>query len=144
MNHAFNPLSKSPREIEMSAALDVVKHAYEAYSRQDFPAVLELIGEKTDWQFVGPASVAYAGLRTDRKGVAEFFEALTRVDDTLAFEPREFLDAGEDVTVLGWTKVAARDTQKTFETEWVHLFTVRDDKIVRWRGFANTAARYGY
>jgi uncharacterized protein len=50
----------------------------------------------------------------------------------------------EHVTVLGWTKVTARETQKTFESEWVHVSTVRDGKITRWRGFANTAARYGF
>jgi ketosteroid isomerase-like protein len=103
-----------------------------------------LIAEKTDWKFVGPASLPYAGLRTNRKEVADFFEALGRADDTAVFEPREFIEAGEHVTVLGWTKVTARDTQKTFEKEWVHVSTVQGGKITRWRGFANTAARYGY
>ena len=127
-----------------STALDVVKQAYAAYGRHDLPAILNLIAEKTDWKFVGPANLPYAGLRTNRKEVADFFEALVRADDTAVFEPREFIEAGEHVTVLGWTKVTARETQKTFETEWVHVSTVRDGKITRWRGFANTAARYGY
>jgi limonene-1,2-epoxide hydrolase len=30
-----------------------------------------------------------------------------------------------------------------FETEWVHVFTVKSGKITRWRGFFDTAARYG-
>jgi ketosteroid isomerase-like protein len=88
--------------------------------------------------------LAYAGLRVNRKEVAEFFEALGQADETVLFEPREFIEAGEHVTVLGWSKVTARDTQKTFESEWVHVSTVQDGKITRWRGFANTAARYGY
>jgi ketosteroid isomerase-like protein len=39
-------------------------------------------------------------------------------------------------------KTTAVDTQKLFETEWVHVFTVKSGKITRWRGFFNTAARY--
>ena len=128
----------------MRAALDVVKQAYEAYGRGDLPALLDLIAEKTDWKFIGSASLPYAGLRTDRKEVADFFTALAHADQTDVFEPREFIDAGEHVTVLGWTKVTARDTQKTFDSEWVQVITVQDGKITRWRGFANTAARYGY
>jgi ketosteroid isomerase-like protein len=31
--------------------------------------------------------------------------------------------------------VRAVDTQKLFETEWVHVFTVKSGKITRWRGF---------
>jgi uncharacterized protein len=128
----------------MSEALNVVKQAYEAYRRRDIPAVLDLVAEESDWKFVGPASLPYAGLRRNRKQVADFFEALARVDETAAFEPREFIESGEHVTVLGWVKGTARDTQKTFDTEWVHVFTVRDGKITRWRGSADTAARYGY
>jgi ketosteroid isomerase-like protein len=130
--------------MKMRAALDVVKEAYEAYGRGDLPALLDLIAEKTDWKFIGPASLPYAGLRTNRKEVADFFDALARADQTDVFEPREFIESGEHVTVLGWTKVTARDTQKTFDSEWVQVITVQDGKITRWRGFANTAARYGF
>ena len=59
-----------------------------------------------------------------------------------AFEPREFIEAGEHVTVLGWEKTTAVETKKLFETEWVHVFTVKSGKITRWRGFFNTTARY--
>ena len=70
------------------------------------------------------------------------FGAVFGADDIHAFEPREFIEAGEDVTVLGRESSTARDTQKPFETEWEHVFTVQDGKITRWRGFFNTAARY--
>jgi hypothetical protein len=46
--------------------------------------------------------------------------------------------------VLDWEKTTAMDTQKLFETEWVHVYTVKSGKITRWRGFFNTAARYSY
>jgi ketosteroid isomerase-like protein len=64
-------------------------------------------------------------------------------DDIHSFEPREFIEAGEHVRVLGWEKSTALDTGKSFESEWVHVFTVKNDKVTRWRGFFNTAARYG-
>ena len=60
-----------------------------------------------------------------------------------AFEPRELIEAGEHVTVLGWERATALDTGTRFEGEWVHVFTVKNGKVTRWRGFFNTAARYG-
>jgi uncharacterized protein len=36
----------------------------------------------------------------------------------------------------------ALDTNKEFSTKWKHVFTVKNDKVTRWRGFFNTAARY--
>jgi ketosteroid isomerase-like protein len=82
-------------------------------------------------------------LRRNRKEVGEFFGDIPRADDIQAFEPREFIEAGEHVTVLGWESSTAIATGKKFESEWVHVFTVKSGKITRWRGVFNTAARYG-
>lgn len=127
----------------MGAATAIVKQAYEAFGRGDVPAVLNLIADQVDWEFVGSASLPYAGRRKDKKGVGDFFAEVSRVDEIHTFEPREFIEAGEHVTVLGWESSTARDTKKKFETQWIHLFTVKNGKITRWRGFFNTAARYG-
>lgn len=131
------------RKLNMGIALSVVRQAYEAFGRQDIPRVLELIADDADWDFIGSASLPYSGRRQSRKEVADFFAAVVRAEDIHAFEPRNFIEADEHVTVLGWIKATARDTQRTYESEWVHVVTVRNGKIVHWRGFANTAARYG-
>jgi hypothetical protein len=46
--------------------------------------------------------------------------------------------------VLGYLESFAREMKQKYHSEWVHVSTVRDGKITRWRGFANTAAPYGY
>jgi ketosteroid isomerase-like protein len=126
----------------MGAALDVIQQAYAAYGRQDIPAVLSLVGDQVDWEFVGPPSLSYAGHRTTPEQVAVFFSELASADDIQVFEPREFIEAGEHVTVLGWGEGIARETQVKYKTEWAHVFTVKDGKVVRWRGFSDTASRY--
>jgi ketosteroid isomerase-like protein len=125
----------------MGAALNIVQQTYAAFGRHDITALVKLIADEADWEGVVPATLPYAGRRRNPEEVAKFFEALLQ-DDIHAFEPREFIEAGEHVTVLGWAKITAVDTQKLFETEWVHVFTVKSGKITRWRGFFNTAARY--
>ena len=126
----------------MGAALEIVQQAYAAFGRQDIPALLELVADEVDWECVAPASLPYAGKRKTRAEVADFFAAIPKADAIEVFEPREFIEAGENVVVLGWEKSTALDTNKDFETEWVHVSTVRSNKIVRWRGFFDTAARY--
>ncbi|MGB3940899.1 MAG: nuclear transport factor 2 family protein [Candidatus Manganitrophaceae bacterium] len=127
----------------MGTTTAIIQQAYEAYGRGDIPAILNLVADEVDWEFAGSASLPYAGRRKDKKGVADFFTEVSRADEIHTFEPREFIEANEHVTVLGWENCTARDTQKKFESEWVHLFTVKNGKVTRWRGFFNTAARYG-
>ena len=43
----------------------------------------------------------YSGLRRNPAEVAEFFASLDQVEDVTVFEAREFIEAGEKVTVLG-------------------------------------------
>ena len=127
----------------MGAATTVVQQAYEAFGRRDVPAILSLIADEVDWEFVGSPNLPYAGRRRTKKEVADFFAAIPGTDDIHVFEPREFIEAGEHLTVLGWQRTTALDTGKTFESEWVHVFTVKNGRVTRWRGFFNTAARYG-
>jgi uncharacterized protein len=121
----------------------VVKQSYAAFGRGDIPAILNLIADQVDWQDVCPTSLPYSGLRRNRAEVAKFFSESAQVDEIKTFEPREFIVAGENVTVLGYMEGYARDTKKEFQTDFVHVFTVQNGKITRWRGFLNTAARYG-
>jgi hypothetical protein len=129
--------------MDMETTMNLARRGYEAFARADVQTILGLLAEDVDWEFVGPGSLPYAGKRRTHEEVASFFSELARSEDIQAFEPREFIDAGEQVTVLGWERATARDTGKTYESEWVHVFSGKDGKLTRWRGFMNTAARFG-
>jgi ketosteroid isomerase-like protein len=72
--------------------------------------------------------------------VARWFGSIAAADDIKAFEPRELIAAGDHVTVLGFERTVARARGKTFEAEWVHVFTVRDGRVVRFWGMYDTEA----
>lgn len=127
----------------MGVSTNIVQQAYEAFGRGDVPGILNLVAAEVDWEFVGSVSLPYAGRRRNHQEVAGFFAAVAQADDIHSFEPEEFIEAGEHVTVLGWESSTARDTKKEFQSQWAHVFTVKNGKITRWRGFFNTAARYG-
>ena len=128
----------------MGEALNAVQQAYEAFGRQDIPAFLNLVADEVDWKAVGPASLPHCSLRRNPAEVADFFIDLGSVEALSVFEPREFIEAGENVTVLGYLEGYAFDTNQKFQSEWAHVITVRNGKITRWRGFSNSAARYGH
>jgi ketosteroid isomerase-like protein len=131
-------------EADMPNPTEVVQQLYAAFGRGDIPAVLELVANEVDWECVAPPSVAYAGRRRNREQVAAFFADIPKADAIRVFEPREFIASGEHVTVLGWEESSALETGKDFTSEWAHVFTVQDGRVTRWRGFLNTAARYGF
>src|SRR5215510_4166324 len=112
------------------SVVEVVTKAYEAFGRGDVPSILALVAEQVDWRFCGPKALPYTGSFRTRAEVGRFFSLVGDVDDIRKFEPREFIPAGDKLTVLGWEQTAAKPGGRVFDSEWIHVFTVRDGKIV--------------
>jgi len=121
-------------------AVEAVRVAYAAFGRGDLPAILGLVADNVDWKFRGSRGLPYTGAFRTKDEVAGWFASIPEVDEILAFEPREFIPGGEHVTVIGWERTRARPGGKVFETEWVHVFTVRAGRIVRFWGMYDTEA----
>jgi ketosteroid isomerase-like protein len=118
----------------------VVQTLYAAFGRGDVAAVLELLSDDSHWQFIGDRQAGYAGQARGKAAVAEWFAKVARADDIQAFEPREFLTGTDHVTVLGWERTIARSSGSEFESDWVHVFTLRDGKVCRFVGTLDSEA----
>ncbi len=120
--------------------LEVVQAVYAAFGRGDIPAVLEFVADDIDWKFCGAKGLPYTRACRTKGDVAKWFASIPEVDDIQAFEPREFIAGGDNVTVLGWERTRALPSGKIFEADWVHVFTVRDGRVVRFWGMYDTEA----
>lgn len=124
----------------VSSPLDVVQAAYAAFGAGNIPAILDLVAEDIDWTFHGAKGLPYTGNFRGRSAIEKWFASVAQTDDIQAFEPREFLVGGENVTVLGWERTRALPDGKVFESEWAHVFTVRGGRVVRFWGIYDTQA----
>ena len=124
----------------MPTPTEVIQQAYAAFERRDIPAIIEMLTDDVDWRFHASAGIPYAGRYTGKQQVQGWFSTLAESDDIQKFEPREFLEGPDHVTVLGWEQTQPRPNGKVFESEWVHVFTLKDGKISRWIGTLDTAA----
>lgn len=127
----------------MSTPTEVVQQAYAAFGRRDIPGILANLTDDVDWRFhAGPATgVPYGGKFTGKKEVEGWFTTLAQNEDIQQFEPREFLEGPDHVTVIGWERGRPLPNGAVFDSDWVHVFTLKGGKISRWIGTADTAAR---
>lgn len=124
----------------MSNPVEIVQQIYVAFGAGDLPKIMSLLSDRCEWEFVGPASIVYCGRRRGHEQIQQFFAGVAAVDDTLAFEPREIIAGGNHVTVLGRERIKTKPAARTFETDWVHVFTIEAGKVVRFKGMYDTAA----
>ena len=121
--------------------LQVVHQAYAAFGQGDVAGVLAVLAEDVRWSTPGsPDVVPYAGSRTGHEQVAGYFEAFGGAVEVTEFEPQRFFAQEDMVVVLGHYAFRVKSTGKTVHTDWVHAFTIRDRKIVAFRGYEDSAA----
>lgn len=122
------------------SALSSVQALYAAFGRGDLPALLDLLTDDVDWRFVGDRASGYAGRVQGKAAVAEWFARVAAADDIQAFEPREFLVGADHVTVLGWERTVARSSGRAFDSDWVHVFRLREGRVCRFLGLLDSEA----
>jgi ketosteroid isomerase-like protein len=119
--------------------LDAVRRSYEAFARDDLDAVVADMHDEIEWhQAQGlPHGGVYHGLPAVRRAI---FEPLDEEWwDEFSADPSEFLEAGADIVVLGRYRGRAKETGKTLDVPFAHIWTFSGGKAVRFRQFLDTA-----
>lgn len=119
---------------------EIVKRAYAAFKNGDIDALMRTYADDVSWEIYGPSTVPTAGTRKGLAGVREFFGVLDSAMTAQSFEPREYVAQGDQVVVLGSYSWKVKSTGRTFSSNWAHVATLKDGKIVRFREYTDTAA----
>jgi len=112
--------------------VEIVKRIYESWGRDRSPAASGLFDPDIEW--VNPADV--------RRWVAAFESAASTIDDTfdrpdITFE--EFIDAGNDVVVIGVLRIRGSGSGVEFWGRQGYVWTIRNGKAIRYRWFSDPA-----
>lgn len=120
--------------------LDVVQSAYAAFGSGDVPGLLALVDDDVDWEVVG-RQTDYPTFRKHegRDAVGDFFRVVGENEKFEKFEPTAFHPSGDTVVVELDLAFTFTHNGKPVAGPVVHIFTVRDGKIVRFREFQDTA-----
>ena len=131
----------------MSDSVAVVREFYATLERGNLPGVIDLVGEEVDWQSpvtrTHPPEIPWSSIRRTKQEVAAFFKELGQHVKPEGFELLEITAQDDGVVVEGKNRGTVRKTGRTYEHEWVMIFSVRDDKIVRFRHYYDTADLVG-
>ena len=119
----------------------VVQDAYAAFGRGDIPTLLGYMTDDIHWQpVIGTGRhVPFSGERKGKASVAEFFKQVAESEDFQQFEPREFVAQGDKVVTIGHYRAVTKATGKSFESDFVMVFTLRGGKVATFREFTDSA-----
>jgi hypothetical protein len=120
-------------------SLKVVKKFCENFLKGNRSAMLADVAENVEWVYPGEPDIYYAGIYNGKAGVQEFFKKLYSSIEIQDFSLREFIAQDNKVAVTGYMRGYSISTEQDFETDWVMVFELFDNKIIRCQTFLDTA-----
>lgn len=118
----------------------LVMQAYQMYLDKNIKGILSLLDDNVEWVGQDSDYIPFAGSFHGKDQVAQFFNKLEQSQDVVNFEPQNYIAEGDKVAVTGISNWTVKATGQTYDNPWVHIFTVRDGKIVRFQQYNHTAA----
>jgi hypothetical protein len=109
----------------------IVEAIYDAFAKGDIDTVLEHFADQATWTYMLPdGSLPFAGTFEGKSRIGEWFGLFGSKVETTAFELNRLLDDGDDLVVaLGHEDGTIKDTGNAYETDWVHVFHMKDNKV---------------
>lgn len=123
----------------MEDNIRIVQDCYKKFGEGDVTGILANCSESIDWQTPEIENAPFGGRRNGLDAVGKFFAQLDASEEVTKFEPQEFIAQGDRVVVRGTYAATVRETGRSYETDWVHLFTLRDGKIMSFHEFFDNA-----
>jgi ketosteroid isomerase-like protein len=130
------------KEVEMSADAntETLRVCYEKFLEGDIPGLVEHFADDIEITIPEIENAPYGGILHGRLEAAAYLDLLAETEEITDYEPREFIVQGDRVVVLGRSTATVRSTGRHYSTEWVHVVTLKDNKIVNLLEYFDTAA----
>jgi ketosteroid isomerase-like protein len=122
----------------MGGNTGVVEGAYGAFARGDISAVIDAVDDQATWDV--PESVPHGGSFRGKEGVGQFFQGLAGKWEELGIEIDDLIDGGDNVIGIGRSSGRLKDGGAA-SYGFVHVFTIGDGMIVRFREYVDLDER---
>lgn len=119
--------------------VETTRRSYDAFARGDMDGVVADMHPAIEWHQAQGLTHGglYRGLDQVRRAIFEPLEE--EWWDEFAADPDELLDAGDDVVVIGRYRGRAKGSGRKLDVPFVHVWTYRGGKAIRFRQFLDTA-----
>jgi ketosteroid isomerase-like protein len=111
----------------------ILRGGYFAWNSGDLEAALKTLHPEVDW-YPSPRILDVKSHYHGHAGVREAWTAFTDSFEWYRWEPKQFIQRGDRLAVLGRFRACGRGSGVEVEGDFAHLWLFRSEKVVRWDG----------
>jgi hypothetical protein len=118
--------------------IELVKRFYDAYVKGEKERLLSYMADDIEWDIPEMSGLVFSGKRHGRGEVVDFFGMVAQAQQLRSFEAQEFFGDADRVVVLGHHQWTVKSNGVPFDSDWVHVFTIRNGQIAAFRQSMDT------
>ena len=117
----------------MPTNLETTKKVYELFNQGDVSTfVRDIVDTTCNW-------TTSAGIFKGRQEITDFFTLVAENLDFSNVTPREMIEQGETIVVIGTTSFRVKKTGRTIEEGFVHIIKYNQGRMVFFKEYTDTA-----
>ena len=109
--------------------IELIKQLFKSYQEKNIQQFLTHFSQDIVWIEPGDSDIPYSGTYKGIPGVVDFLTKVSTLMEMKVFIPTDFFAEGNMVTVLGNSESVIKATGKSYQSLWVYVFTIADQKI---------------
>lgn len=122
----------------MAGNVETLRSGYEAFSRGDMNAVMEVWTDDIQWEGPNAEQLPGSGTHRGKEAVASMLGEIPQSWDVFQATPDEFVESGDTVVVLGHTEAKAKGSGEEIKVPFVHVWRMSGGKGQRVQALTDT------
>jgi ketosteroid isomerase-like protein len=117
---------------------EAIQALFDAYANRDAETMLGCLDDAAEW--IEAAGFPYAGTYVGPQAVMDnVWRPMATEWDGWSAVPDEIIVEGDRVVAVGTYSGAYKATGKAFSARFAHVFTMKNDKVIRMEQFVDSA-----
>ena len=114
---------------------EIIINLYAAFARRDLSALFQWIDPQVE--ITQTTELPWGGKFQGQQGLMSFAGKLLESLDSQV-EMEELVESGDRVVAIGHTRGRVRANQREFDVRAVHVWTLKDGKVIRFEAYIDT------
>jgi ketosteroid isomerase-like protein len=118
----------------------LVQQAYDNFRAGRIDKLLSLMSNDISWTLPEVKGVPLGGKKNGLVAVGEFFVLINDLEESLLFETSALIAEDNKVVSLGTYSWRVRSTRQKFKSDFAHVWTFSNGKVIAFQEYFDTAA----
>ena len=118
----------------------LVQQAYDSFRAGRIDKLVSLLSKDISCTLPEINRVPLGGKKNGLAAVGEFFVLINDLEESLLFETSAMIAEGDKVVALGTYSWRVRSTRQKFKSDFAHVWTFSNGKVIAFQEYFDTAA----